>query len=601
MALSSKQKTLLKKNVKQKSFSDVCAGIGISEKEAKKYLLRIWGNKKTNKFLHRHTSINYSKSKDSNNNLLKEIKENKVLIAILSAIIFLIYANSINNEFVSDDIGTIVTNPNINSIKIAFDGWILNIRSLGIYITHLFFKETPAFYRIQNIVFHILNSIGIFILVLKIFKNKLIAAFSSFLFAVHPLQTESVIWISGGPYSWGTSFCLWSLIFYTFSNDKFKMKGVSLIMYYIALSLWNQAIVLFPIFMTLEFSNGNIKKNWKKLIPYLLIFLVMFAHRLGNVQERKGVLGIIDTESAYNVNPIARVTVATTEYLKIIIWPKYLTLYHTELSFTKNTYIFRAIILIMYIGTLVYSLIKNKKIFFWLSLYLVSLSPSLTSFTASWVVAERYAYMASIGIYVSFAYLLIKIIKKKEIIYIILIILLIPLSIRTVVRNRDWKDQDTLWLATAKTSPSSPQNHNNLGDLYGRRGDNQKAIEEFKKAIELKPGYGDAYHNLANTYQQIEKKDLAIENFTKAIEYNPNLWQSYQNLAIIYLERKNFNEAVTLMEKAVGVNPNDANLRIDFGIALISASEEERAKEQILKALELDPQNERAQSFFQKP
>ncbi len=74
------------------------------------------------------------------------------------------------------------------------------------------------------------------------------------------------------------------------------------------------------------------------------------------------------------------------------------------------------------------------------------------------------------------------------------------------MRNFDWKNQDTLWLATAKTSPSSHQNHNNLGDLYARRGEYEKAVEEFKKAIELKPDYGDAYHNLANVYHQIGKE-----------------------------------------------------------------------------------------------
>ena len=99
---------------------------------------------------------------------------------------------------------------------------------------------------------------------------------------------------------------------------------------------------------------------------------------------------------------------------------------------------------------------------------------------------------------------------------------LFALSVRTITRNADWKNQDTLWLATAKTSPSSPQNHNNLGDYYGRQGDLEKAAEEFKTAIKLKPNYGDAYHNLANIYHQMGEDDLAIENYRKALSFNPN-------------------------------------------------------------------------------
>ena len=129
-----------------------------------------------------------------------------------------------------------------------------------------------------------------------------------------------------------------------------------------------------------------------------------------------------------------------------------------------------------------------------------------------------------------------------------------------MVRNIDWKDEDHLWLAAAKASPSSPQNHNNLGDYYARHGDLEKAAEEFKKAIELKPNYGDAYHNLANTYQKMGKIAEAIENYQKALSFNPRLWQSYQNLAALYFEQQDFESARENLEKAIGLNSQEANL-----------------------------------------
>jgi protein O-mannosyl-transferase len=45
-----------------------------------------------------------------------------------------------------------------------------------------------------------------------------------------------------------------------------------------------------------------------------------------------------------------------------------------------------------------------------------------------------------------------------------------------MIRNSDWQNQDTLWIATGKTAPSDPKTHNNLGDLYGRHGDLDRAI-----------------------------------------------------------------------------------------------------------------------------
>ena len=77
--------------------------------------------------------------------------------------------------------------------------------------------------------------------------------------------------------------------------------------------------------------------------------------------------------------------------------------------------------------------------------------------------------------------------------------IVVSLSIRTIVRNVDWKNEDNLWVATGKVAPSGAPIHNNLGDVYARHNDYPKAIEEFTRATQINPGYADAYHNLANT------------------------------------------------------------------------------------------------------
>jgi tetratricopeptide (TPR) repeat protein len=135
------------------------------------------------------------------------------------------------------------------------------------------------------------------------------------------------------------------------------------------------------------------------------------------------------------------------------------------------------------------------------------------------------------------------------------------LSIRTIARNVDWKDEDHLWIATAKVSPSGENIHNNLGDVYTRQGNLEKAVSEFQHATEINPGYADAYHNLANAYQTMGKTDLAIENYEKAASINPALWQSYQNLATIYFNQGDSQEAMDYLKKALAVNPNDENLQ----------------------------------------
>ena len=181
---------------------------------------------------------------------------------------------------------------------------------------------------------------------------------------------------------------------------------------------------------------------------------------------------------------------------------------------------------------------QKKQLSFWISFFIASLIPVITPLGISWLVAERYAYLGAIGIYTLISYIIIQIAtqypKLKLPAMAVGGIIIALLTLRTINRSVDWKDQDHLWLAAAKTSPSSPQNRNNLGDYYARQGNLSEAIKQFTIATQLKPCYADAYHNLATTYIQIGDLENAIINYQKSLECNPNLWQSKQNLERIY-------------------------------------------------------------------
>jgi tetratricopeptide (TPR) repeat protein len=151
--------------------------------------------------------------------------------------------------------------------------------------------------------------------------------------------------------------------------------------------------------------------------------------------------------------------------------------------------------------------------------------------------------------------------RYRYLFYGVFIIMIIALSARTIIRNMDWRNEDTLWIATAKTSPSGQNSHNNLGDVYARNGNYPMAVEEFTKAVEINPNYADAYHNLANTYQMMGQEDKAIENYDKALAINPNIWQSYENLSSIYFNEGNYPEALVDIQKAISINPNDDSLK----------------------------------------
>ncbi len=511
-------------------------------------------------------------------------KKNLPALGILAVLVLTAYLGSLNNAFVADDVPIILNNDRIDKPDFIFSN-PLTLFSGVLYLSIVkIFGRLPFAFRAVNILFH-LGNVWVVYFLLRILFNSKIAFFAAAILATHPLQTEGITWISGGMYTRYSFFLLLALLLYILNDAREDKKFYWASIGSFALALLNsEKAMVFPfILLALEFAYQGLKKNWRRLIPFFALGGAWALIYIGKIGERVSNLQTAHYQTPQTLNPLAQIPVAISSYLELIFWPKNLTLYHSEMSFSSVEFYSRAIVFLIFLGTVAWTYRKNRPAFFWLSFFSISLLPTLTPFGVSWIVAERYVYLGSLGIFTTAALTVERITKKisgryqlvgrSSNLYVILVLLLLPLTIRTVVRNRDWKTQDTLWLAAAKTSPSSPQNHNNLGDLYGRRGDLQRSAEEFQKAIELKPGYADAYHNLANTYQQMGKIEEAIENYQKAAEINPNLWQSCQNLAAIYFEREEFELAKEWMEKAVAANPENPNLQRNLEIIYLALEE----------------------------
>jgi tetratricopeptide (TPR) repeat protein len=104
-----------------------------------------------------------------------------------------------------------------------------------------------------------------------------------------------------------------------------------------------------------------------------------------------------------------------------------------------------------------------------------------------------------------------------------------------------------------------PKNHffyNNTGLCYDFSREYQKAVLNYKKAIELKSDYSDAYNNLGVTYGKTKQYDLARENFLKSLEYNSNFCEAFNNLGIISELRGDYDTSRNYYKRAILINPN---------------------------------------------
>lgn len=603
--LTKSQKKFLKNNLKKLSLTQLAEGMGLAEKDLSRYLKEHLPKERYEKIIAFSQKDQKVKTSVVQTGVKTFLAKNWYFLVILVVLVSAVYANSLKNEFLSDDIATIRDNPQIANLNPEGGlNFLLNLRPTLLALTYRLFGLNPIFFRLTNILCHLGSTLTLLVL-MNFFFNPIMAFFIASVFAVHPLLIEGVTWISGGPYSISTFLILQAFFFYLKAREQNKKLFyiICLIFFYFALTQAIQAVIFPIIIFWYELFLGNLSKNWKKILPITGASGFWTLYLFGLLNKRITTLKTTYYQQGGLYNPLTQIPTAISSYLKLIFWPDALTLYHSEMAFTKVQYLVMLLVCISFLVLTLYFFKKDKKIFFWLSFFVITLLPTLTPLKITWIVAERYAYMPSIGIFTLIAFVIQKLSEKinfEKLPYFFLALVLPLLSWRSIIRNVDWKNQDNLWLAAAKTSPSSPQNHNNLGDLYSRRGDLENAVKEFTRATQLLPNYGDAYHNLANTYLQMGKTDLAIENYQKALSFNPNLWQSHQNLAAIYASQKNFDLALEHLQEGLEVSPNNPSLLTSLGLAYWQKGENALARQTLQKVLQIDPGNKNAAQILEK-
>ncbi len=137
----------------------------------------------------------------------------------------------------------------------------------------------------------------------------------------------------------------------------------------------------------------------------------------------------------------------------------------------------------------------------------------------------------------------------------------------------------------------NPDALNNLGQRYQAQGELEKAIEEFKKALALRPNHAGTLNNLAVCYGKLKRYPEAEKTLFRALEANPKDVFAMSNLAILYFETNRPDEARRYAERAVATEPKYANGRFTLGVIYAKAGELDRAAREFEAALAIEPGN----------
>ncbi len=571
-----------------------------------------------------------------------------LLIAILS---FASYFNIFRNEFVWDDHVFILDNPDIRSfsnLPLFFakdvDGLYRPLRSLYYTFIYSLAGKNEFLYHFSSLFLHTAISILVFFIIFEIIGKRYVAMLAALIFAAHPIHTERVANMTGSFDMLGIFFMLLSFYLYikfSKSNSK-KYFLFSVLSLFIAVFSSEEAVTLPLLIVIYEFCFNREKFNKDELknkiiknyAPYFVIALFYVAIRFFFI----GVRGRVEGYPAGNFFlTMLTMLKAYINYIYLLIFPVNLTLFH-DIKAAASLLDFKVLISALALIAILFFAIrhyKNKVLFFSVFWFFITLIPMSNILPLQVFMAERYLYAPSIAFSLLVSYLLIAIfnfnfknarvkgvVKHGIVLFVILLLSFYIFS--TINRNKDWKDNLTLWSKTAATNPYNSRAHDNLGFAYELEGNEAKALEEFELAVKLQDDNFRAWGNLGAAYGRLGKynesiaalkksikireyhktydklglvyaelgiEDKAIESFKEAIKINPRYAKAHNDLGTVYGKTGAFDFALQEFKEAIRIDKDYADAHYNLGILLEFLGDKENAMREFNIAAALEPEN----------
>jgi protein O-mannosyl-transferase len=532
-----------------------------------------------------------------------------LLAAMLVAAVFLAYQPAWHGGFLWDDDGH-VTRPELQSLhglhRIWFDLGATQqyypLLHTAFWIEHKLWGNAPLGYHLVNIALHALAAL----MVARLLQRLAIpgAFLAAAIFALHPVQVESVAWITELKNALSAVFYLGAALAYLRFDQSRKQSW-----YWGALGLFVLGLLSKTVTATLPgallvvfwWQRGRVR--WREDVLALVPFFVLGATAgvCTAVVERY----LIGAEGeAFEFSIVQRLLLAGRApwfYLRQLLWPAELMFIYPRWTLSGAVwwqYLFPAATLLA-LAVLWRLRLRWRgplaAVLFFLGTLLPVLGfcnvfPFIFSF-----VADHFQYLASLGIITlasAGGALLLngRDAWRRRAGYALSVALLAMLATLTWRQSRIYTDMDTLFRATIAGNPECIMVRNNLGILLSDRGQFDAAIVQYQKVLEVDPKDADAHNNLANALIACHQFETAVAHLEQSLKFRPNSFVAEFNLGRALAKLGRLDEAILHFRKVLAIMPDHAEAHFYLGTALAERGQSAAAMEQYRKALAVRPQ-----------
>lgn len=471
-------------------------------------------------------------------------------------------------------------------------------------------------YHALNLLIHISAGLALFGILRRILGRResvvkaafpipaLSVAFAAaLLWTLHPLQTESVIYVVQRAESLMGLFYLLTLYFFIRMAAAQELGGAATA----RAAAWGAGSVLAcglgmgtkevmisaPLTVFLcdrTFVAHNFREAWERRAPYYLAlfstWILLGALILGE-GSRGGTVGI-----GSGVSPLRYAQTqfgAIVHYLRLAVWPRPLVFDYGAVWTTgmAGTVLPGVAVALLFAGTV--AALKRWPaagfLGFW---FFAILAPTSSLIPGNrQTIAEHRMYLPLAAVIVPAVIGVYFLARRRA--AVLLAAAAVVLGTATAVRNRVYASSLSLYRDTVEKRPENPYAHTNFGFALGDAGRPEEAVGEFKEAIRLKPDLSDAHYNLGLVLTRLGRTAEGIAEYEEAIRLKPDYVEAHYNLALALAGGNRVREAILEYREVVRLQPLFADGHIGLGNALIQAGVPAEAADQFEAAVRAQP------------
>ena len=558
-----------------------------------------------------------------------------LIITILAGLAFsaagaILYSNTLESPFLFDSRPRILENPQLRLDHLSLDG-LRNaafrppgsksrpLANITFAINYLFDGDDTTGYHVVNIAIHIANGILLFVFLLWTLQlsglkgdstqRAAIAFLTAMLWFTNPLHTQSVTYIVQRANSMAAFFYLLAFCLYIQGRRSGGRLRQSWPWHLGALLAWilslgcKQNAAILPLFILLYewyfFQASDPQWLRRRLWIIAGVFAILLAVALlllgQNPLDRLTNLYAFSRDRFTYGQRILTQPRVIVYYLSLFLFPRPDRL-NIDYDYPLSTSLVSpptTLIALILIGTALviacWGARKHRLLSFSIFWYLGNLLIESSVIPLD-IIFEHRTYLPTMLVPLMPVVWTFTHIRQKKLAVGVLLLPALLFSFWTYQRNKVWQDGITFWQDCVDKSPHKARPRFSLGAAFAASGAYEKAMAQYRMALEIDPEYGEVYNNIGNIDARRGDYAEAEAPYRKAIALQPAYVKAYYNLAVVLLAQEKYDEARAYLEQARHLDPNFADVYARIGDIDVAQGKTDQALEAYRQALDLSPE-----------